>query len=88
MREFPRWHGLATVRVEMADWPAPVAWVGAPPDDVSMLPDRLLVLLPVGGTALDSAVISAAATAWSRIAGNRQLTVVPVPVTAARPEVG
>ena len=89
VREIPRWRSPASVRAELAarGWSEPDAWVGQPPQDVSGLPDRLLVLLPVAGTAPDSAVISLGAAVWADRAAGRELMVVPVPVTAADPEV-
>ena len=50
-----------------------------PPEDASGLPDRLLVLLPVAGTAPDSAMISLGAAVWADRAADRELIVVPVP---------
>ena len=49
----PRWRSPGSVRAELEErgWSEPAAWVGSPPEDVSGLPDRLLVLLPVAGTA-------------------------------------
>jgi sulfate adenylyltransferase len=89
VREIPRWRSPASVRAELVarGWSEPDAWVGQPPQDVSGLPDRLLVLLPVAGTAPDSAVISLGAAVWADRAAGRELMVVPVPVTAADPEV-
>jgi sulfate adenylyltransferase len=89
VREIPRWRSPESVRAELAEraWSQPAAWVGRPPEDVSGLPDRLLVLLPVAGTAPDSAVISLGAAVWADRAAGRELIVVPVPVTAADPEV-
>ncbi|WP_369140771.1 adenylyl-sulfate kinase [Modestobacter versicolor] len=89
VREVPRWRSPASVHAELAvrGWDRPAGWVGRPPDDVSGLPDRLLVLLPVAGTAPDSAVISLGAAVWADRAAGRELVVVPVPVTAAEPEV-
>jgi sulfate adenylyltransferase len=89
VREIPRWRSPESVRAELAEraWSQPAAWVGRPPEDVSGLPDRLLVLLPVAGTAPDSAVISLGAAVWAHRAAGRELIVVPVPVTAADPEV-
>ena len=88
VREIPRWRSPAAVRAELAErgWSAPAAWVGTPPDDAAGLPDRLLVLLPVAGTAPDSAVISLGAAAWATRAPAVELMIVPVPVTAAAPE--
>jgi len=87
--EVPRWRSPDSVRAELArrGWSAPAAWVGSPPDDASALPDRLLVLLPAAGTAPDSVVISLGAAVWADRAADRELLVVPVPVTAAAPEV-
>jgi sulfate adenylyltransferase len=89
VREIPRWRSPAGVRAELTarGWSEPAAWVGPPPEDVAGLPDRLLVLLPVAGTAPDSAVISLGAAVWTGRAAGRELIVVPVPVTAANPEV-
>jgi sulfate adenylyltransferase len=89
VREIPRWRSPAAVRAELAarGWTAPAAWVGRP-GDPQQLPARVLALLPVAGTAPDSAVVSAAAAAWARVAAGREVVVVPVPVTAATPEVG
>jgi sulfate adenylyltransferase len=89
VREIPRWRSPASVHAELGarGWSEPDAWVGQPPQDVSGLPDRLLVLLPVAGTAPDSAVISLGAAVWADRAAGRELMVVPVPVTAADPEV-
>jgi sulfate adenylyltransferase len=89
VREIPRWRSPASVRAELAErgWTEPAAWVGQPPEEVIGLPDRLLVLLPVAGTAPDSAVISLGAAVWADWAAGRELIVVPVPVTAAAPEV-
>ncbi|MCW2534312.1 MAG: cysC [Modestobacter sp.] len=89
VREVPRWRSPAAVREELArrGWDAPVAWVGRPGDPAD-LPGRVLALLPVAGTGPDSAVVSAAAAEWAAVAEGRELVVVPVPVTAADPEVG
>ena len=89
VREIPRWRSPSAVRAELAErgWSQPAAWVGRPPEDVSGLPDRLLVLLPGAGTPPDSAVISLGAADWSARAAGRELMVVPVPVTASAPEV-
>ena len=85
-RQIPRWRSPGTVR-DLLDGGAPrVAWVGLPPDEVAELPDGLLVLLPMAGTRPDSAVVSTAAAAWSAAADGRRFTVVPVPVSAADPE--
>jgi sulfate adenylyltransferase len=88
VREIPRWRSPESVRAELAarGWSDPAAWVGRPPEDVVGLPDRLLVLLPVAGTAPDSAVISLGAAVWADRAAGRELVVVPVPVTPAAPE--
>jgi adenylyl-sulfate kinase len=90
VREIPRWRSPAAVRAELQQrgWDAPVAWVGRPDPDAAALPGRVLVLLPVAGTSADSAVVSAAAAAWGVVAADRELVVVPAPVTAAAPEVG
>ena len=90
VREISRWRSPAAVRAELAErgWSTPAAWVGAPPEGSAGLPDRLLVLLPVAGTAPDSAVISAGAAAWAARAPEVELLVVPVPVSAATPELG
>src|SRR4051794_40541949 len=60
VREIPRWRAPESVRAELAarGWSEPAAWVGSPPDDVSGLPDRLLVLLPVAGTPPGPAALS------------------------------
>ena len=86
VREIPRWRSPEAVRDQLSGWADPGAWVGAPPDNPTSLPETLLVLLPVAGTAPDSAVVSAAAAAWTAAADGRELVVVPVPVTAAEPE--
>lgn len=90
VHEIPRWRSPAAVRAELAErgWTAPTAWVGQPDGDAAGLPDRVLALLPVAGTSADSAIVSAAAAAWARAAAGREFVVVPVPVTAGRPEVG
>jgi sulfate adenylyltransferase len=84
----PRWRSPGSVRAELEErgWSEPAAWVGSPPDDVAGLPDRLLVLLPVAGTAPDSATISLGAAVWADRAAGRELLLVTVPVTAAAPE--
>jgi sulfate adenylyltransferase len=89
VREITRWRSPADVRAELTarGWSEPAAWVGHPPEDISGLPDRLMVLLPVAGTAPDSAVISLGAAVWADRAVGRELLIVPVPVTAAAPEV-
>ncbi|WP_237492652.1 adenylyl-sulfate kinase [Modestobacter sp. L9-4] len=89
VREIPRWRSPAAVRAELdaRGWATPAAWVGAPPEDAAGLPAQLLVLLPAAGTAPDSAVISLAAAAWATRAPEVELFVVPVPVSAADPEV-
>jgi sulfate adenylyltransferase len=89
LHEIPRWRSPDSVRAELArrGWEKPATWVGSPPDDVSGLPDRLLVLLPAAGTAPDSVTISLGAAVWADRAAGRELLVVPVPVTAAVPEV-
>ncbi|GAB3365824.1 adenylyl-sulfate kinase [Modestobacter lapidis] len=89
VRGIPRWRSPAAVRDQLSarGWAEPAVWVGAPPHDVAELPAELLVLLPVAGSAPDSAAISGAAAAWSRATPGRHPLVVPVPVTAARPEV-
>jgi len=88
VREIPRWRSPASVRQDLAarGWDRPATSVGQPPPDASGLPDRLLVLLPVAGTAPDSAVISLGAAVWADVAVGRELVIVPVPVTAAAPE--
>ena len=88
VHEVPRWRSPESVRSQLADrgWSEPATWVGQPPDDVSGLPDRLLVLLPAAGTTPDSVVISLGAAVWTDRAAGRDLVVVPVPVTAAAPE--
>ena len=87
VREIPRWRSPAAVTAELAGrgWASPAAWVGAPPADGTALPGELLVLLPVGGTSPDSAAVSFAAAAWRTV--DAELVVVPVPVSAAAPEV-
>ncbi|WP_246080676.1 adenylyl-sulfate kinase [Modestobacter altitudinis] len=89
VHEIPRWRSPASVRAELQarGWTEPAAWVGTPPESDAGLPDRLLVLLPVAGTAPDSAVISLGAAVWADRAAGRETIVVPVPVTAAAPEV-
>ena len=89
VHQVPRWRSPDSVRDELTrrGWFEPAAWVGAPPEHVEGLPERLLVLLPVAGTTPDSAVISLAAAAWARCDTSAELVVVPVPVTAAAPEV-
>jgi len=89
VHEMPRWRSPAGVRADLAarGWSEPAGWVGRPPDDVSDLPARLLVLLPVGGTAPDSPAVSLGAAAWADPAAGRELVIVPVPATAAAPEV-
>lgn len=88
--EVPRWETPASVAAQLRDlgWESPAAWVDAPPEDLSALPDRLLVLLPAGGTTPDSAELSARAGAWAaaRDAG-REVVVVPVPLSPGSPEV-
>ena len=88
VRETTRWRSPAEVRAELAGrgWSEPPAWVGRPPEDVAGLPAQLLVLLPAAGTAPDSAVISLGAAAWAQLPGDRELVIVPVPITAAAPE--
>jgi sulfate adenylyltransferase len=88
VREIPRWRSPAAVRAELAQrgWDRPGAWVGRP-EDAADLPDRVLALLPVAGTGPDSAVVSAGAAAWAAGVDGREVVVVPVPVTAAAPEV-
>jgi sulfate adenylyltransferase len=88
VREIPRWRSPASVRADLAarGWSEPAAWVGQPPEDVTGLPDQLLVLLPVAGTAPDSAAISLGAAVWADRAAGRELMIVPVPVTATAPE--
>ncbi|MCU1604118.1 MAG: cysC [Modestobacter sp.] len=88
VREIPRWRSPAAVRAELEarGWSEPAAWIGQPPEDVTGLPDRLLVLLPVAGTAPDSAAISLGAAVWADRAAGRELMIVPVPVTATAPE--
>lgn len=88
VREIPRWRSPDAVRAELAGrgWAEPAVWAGTPPDDGASLPGQLLVLLPVAGTAPDSAVISAAAARWAEVPGEH--LVVPVPVTPWAPELG
>ena len=90
VRDMPRWRSPASVRAEITrrGWDEPAAWLGRAPRDVSGLAERLLVLLPVAGTAPDSAAISLDAATWADLGGDRELLVVPVPVTPAAPEVG
>lgn len=92
VREIPSWRSPASVReaLRQRGWAAPAAWVGWPPDDIdALLPPRVLALLPVAGSAPDSASISQLAAEWAPLAdAGRQVIVVPVPVTAAEPEVG
>jgi sulfate adenylyltransferase len=89
VREVSRWRSPAAVREELdrRGWDTPAAWVGAPGEPAD-LPARVLALLPVAGTSPDAAVVSAGAAAWSALADGREVVVVPVPVTAAAPEVG
>ncbi|MGY1840862.1 MULTISPECIES: adenylyl-sulfate kinase [unclassified Modestobacter] len=89
VREVPRWRSPEAVRAELAarGWPEVAAWVGAPPADATRLPAAVLALLPVAGTAPDSAAVSTLAAAWAPLARDRAVLVVPVPVTAAAPEV-
>jgi sulfate adenylyltransferase len=62
--------------------------VGEPPEHADDLPDQVLALLPVGGSTPDAACISAAAAAWASVtSAEREVVVVPVPVTPAAPEV-
>jgi sulfate adenylyltransferase len=87
--EIPRWEAPAAVQERLAarGWDRPVAWVGAPPDDVHALPERLLVLLPAAGLAVDAASLSAAAAAWrSACTEGRDIAIVPAPVTAGNAE--
>jgi len=88
MREIPRWRSPAAVRAELEarGWSQPATWIGQPPEDTVGLPDRLLVLLPVAGTAPDSAVVSLGAAVWADRTADRECLLVPVPVTAAAPE--
>ena len=88
IRTIPRWRSPVDVRAALAErgWTAPATWVGSPPEDGTTLPAQLLVLLPVAGTAVDSAAVSAAGAAWATMPGER--VVVPVPVTPDAPEVG
>ncbi|TWH75386.1 sulfate adenylyltransferase [Modestobacter roseus] len=60
---------------------------GRPAPDAAGLPAVVLALLPVAGTAPDSAAISTLAAAWAPVARDRAVLVVPVPVTATAPEV-
>jgi sulfate adenylyltransferase len=89
VREIPRWRSPHSVHIELAErgWSEPAAWVGRPTDGTD-LPAQVLALLPVAGTGPDAAVISAAAAAWASVAQGRDVVVVPVPVTAAAPEIG
>ncbi|MGY2078767.1 adenylyl-sulfate kinase [Modestobacter sp. SYSU DS0657] len=91
VREMTRWRAPSSVRAEVQErgWPVPAVWVGNPPDDVTPLPPVLLALLPVAGSAPDAALISLAAGAWTQAVGaSSEVLVVPVPVSAATPEVG
>jgi len=87
VREVPRWRSPGDVRALLAarGWAGAAAWVGRPPEDRAGLPARLLVLVPAGGTAPDSAVLAATAAAW-RSGEHPEVLVVPVPVTPAAPE--
>jgi sulfate adenylyltransferase len=88
--ELPRWAAPGSVARTLLDrsWTAPAAWVGLPPDDVSALPERVLVLLPAAGLPPDSATLSGAAAAWAAVReSGRDVVVVPVPVTPLAPEV-
>lgn len=87
--DLPRWEAPAVVRerLDARGWARPDAWVGPPPEDGQVLPDRLLVLLPAAGLAPDSATLSAAAAAWTSTAPNaREIVIVPVPVPAGDAE--
>ncbi|MGR6967519.1 adenylyl-sulfate kinase [Geodermatophilus sp. URMC 61] len=89
--EIPRWQSPGTVAQRLAErgWAVPTAWVGRPPTDVAELPAQVLALLPVAGAPADTATISTTAAAWARVrATGRAVEIVPVPVTAAQPEVG
>ena len=82
--DLPRWEAPAAVRERLAarGWAGLEAWVGAPPEDLHALPDRVLVLLPAARLAPDAAILSAAAAAWTAaVAGKREIVIVPVPVT-------
>ncbi|WP_232807113.1 adenylyl-sulfate kinase [Geodermatophilus chilensis] len=88
--EVPRWQSPTAVAQRLAEcrWADPAAWVGQPPADVAGLPAQVLALLPVAGAPADAATISTAAAAWAGVrATGREVEIVPVPVTAARPEV-
>jgi sulfate adenylyltransferase len=84
--EVPRWRSPAAVT---GPGQPPGAWVGHPPADPSVLPDRVLALVPAAGTSADSATLSAAAAAWAAVrGGGREVELVFVPVTPEAPEVG
>ncbi len=88
--EVPRWPAPGEVRERMRarGWSDPAAWIGSPPADPADLPPQVLALLPAAGLAADSATISAGVGAWAAVrATGRDVLVVPVPVTAAAPEV-
>ncbi|SOE00393.1 adenylyl-sulfate kinase [Blastococcus haudaquaticus] len=88
--EVPRWEAPAAVAARLREqgWTFPTAWVDAPPDDVSVLPERLVVLLTAGGTPPDSAELSARAGAWNGArTGGREVVVVPVPLSPYFPEI-
>jgi sulfate adenylyltransferase len=89
VREVPRWRSPEAVRADLAarGWSDVPVWAGLPPLDDADLPQRLLVLLPVAGTRPDAAAVSLAAAAWAPAGQERQLMVVPVPVTPVAPEV-
>jgi sulfate adenylyltransferase len=87
--EMPRWQSPAAVARRLAErgWAAPAAWVGRPPADLAELPAQVLALLPVAGASADAATVSATAAAWAGVrATGREVELVPVPVTAAQPE--
>jgi sulfate adenylyltransferase len=89
--EVARWAMPSAVAQRLRDlgWTTPpFAWVGAPPDDVAALPQELLVLLPAAGLPPDSVRLSAEAAAWNAVKSlDRNVVVVPVPVTPEAPEV-
>jgi sulfate adenylyltransferase len=88
--DIARWQSPDDVAHSLAErgWSTPGAWVGSPPADTADLPARVLALLPVAGASSDSAAISVAAAAWARVrSAGHEVEIVPVPVTAAEPEV-
>ncbi|WP_245177172.1 adenylyl-sulfate kinase [Geodermatophilus sp. DF01_2] len=88
--EIPRWRSPTDVarRLRERGWATPAAWVGLPPADAAELPAQVLALLPAAGAPADSASISSGAAAWAGVRSTgREVELVPVPVTAAEPEV-